>query len=113
MPGKLSFKYQVALLGFEPRASRLRQKRYCLRTSAGLLTNVGSHCEDQLLLYVPLSLMFRKSYVLPTHCIYVFSVDLRTDSNHFPIRHELTGFYSRDGVCLLRGTDWIFIYNSA
>jgi len=20
--------------------------------------------------------------------------------------------YNRDGVCLLRGTDWIFIYNS-
>ena len=24
----------------------------------------------------------------------------------------LTGFYNRDEVCLLRGTDWIFIYNS-
>jgi hypothetical protein len=24
----------------------------------------------------------------------------------------VTGFYNRDGVCLLRGTDWIFVYNS-
>jgi len=24
----------------------------------------------------------------------------------------LTGFYNQKGVCLLRGTDWIFIYNS-
>ena len=24
----------------------------------------------------------------------------------------MSGFYSRDGVCLLRGTDWIFKYNS-
>ena len=23
----------------------------------------------------------------------------------------MAGFYNRDGVCLLRGTDWIFIYN--
>ena len=26
-------------------------------------------------------------YVLPTHCIYVFCVDLRTNSNYFPIQH--------------------------
>ena len=25
---------------------------------------------------------------------------------------QLTCFYNRDGVCLLRGTDWVFIYNS-
>jgi hypothetical protein len=24
----------------------------------------------------------------------------------------LTGFYNRDGLCLLRGTDWVFIYSS-
>jgi len=22
----------------------------------------------------------------------------------------MAGFYNREGVCLLRGTDWIFIY---
>ena len=48
--------------------------------------------------------------VQPTHCIYVFCVDLRTNSDYFRIQHELTGFYNRDGVCLLRGTVWIFIY---
>ena len=26
-------------------------------------------------------------YVLPTHCIYVFCVDLRTSSHYFPIQH--------------------------
>ena len=26
------------------------------------------------------------------------------------MQHWLTDFYNRDGVCLLRGTDWIFIY---
>ena len=44
-------------------------------------------------------------YVLPTQCIYVFCVDLRTNSDYFPIQHELTGLYNRVGVCLLRGTD--------
>ena len=32
-------------------------------------------------------------YFLPTQCIYVFCVDLKTNSNYFPIQHELTGLY--------------------
>jgi len=31
-------------------------------------------------------------YVLPTQFIYVFCVDLRTNSDYFPIQHQLTGF---------------------
>jgi len=41
-------------------------------------------------------------YVLPTHCIYVFCVDLRTDSDYFAVQHWLTGFYNRDGVFTAR-----------
>ena len=37
-------------------------------------------------------------YVLLTQCIYVFCVDLRTNSDYFPIKHQLTGFYKRHGV---------------
>jgi len=44
-------------------------------------------------------------YVLPTSCIYVFCVDLRTNSDYFPLQYELTGFCNRDGVCLLRRTN--------
>ena len=51
-------------------------------------------------------------YVLPTQCIYVFCVDLRTNSDYFTVRHWLVGFYNRDGVCLLRSTDWTFSYSS-
>ena len=47
----------------------------------------------------------QRFYVLPTQCIYVFCVDLRTNSDYFPIQHQLVGFYNRDGECLLRGTD--------
>ena len=45
-------------------------------------------------------------YVLPTQCICLFCVDLRTNSDYFPIQHQFTGFCNRDEVCLLRGTDW-------
>ena len=44
-------------------------------------------------------------YVLPTQYIYVFCVDLRTNSDYFPMQH-----YNRDGICLLRGTGWIYKY---
>ena len=30
------------------------------------------------------------------------------NSDYFPTRHQLIGFYTRYRVCLLRGTDWIF-----
>jgi hypothetical protein len=38
----------------------------------------------------------------------VFFVDLRTNSDYFPIQHLVTGVNNQDRVCLLRGTDWIF-----
>jgi len=38
-------------------------------------------------------------YVLPTQCIYVFCVDLRTNRDYFPIQHQLTGFYARSQNC--------------
>ena len=53
----------------------------------------------------------QQCYVLPTQCIYVFCVDLRTNSDYFPKQHWLviiTQIYS-----LLRGTDWICKCNSS
>jgi len=41
-------------------------------------------------------------YVLPTQCIYVFCVDLRTNSEYFAVLHWLVGFYNRDGVFTAR-----------
>jgi hypothetical protein len=48
--------------------------------------------------------VFTVRYVLPTQCICVFCVDLRTNSDYFTVQHYLIGFYNRDGVCLLCGT---------
>jgi len=55
-------------------------------------------------------------YFLPTQCIYLFCVDLKTNSHYLPIQHELTGFYDRDltlgspvvGTC----TTWLKFDNS-
>ena len=47
-------------------------------------------------------------YVLPTQCIYVFCVDLRTNSDYSPLQHKLTGFCNTDGVRLPRGTSYTF-----
>jgi hypothetical protein len=41
--------------------------------------------------------------------LYVFRVDLRTNSYYFSIHHSPIGLYNRDGVCLLRGMDWVFM----
>ena len=45
-----------------------------------------------------------KFYLLPTHCIYMFCVDLRTNSDYFSIQNHLTCLYSREGgvYCAVR-----------
>ena len=62
--------------------------------------------------YVPSVFITEGSNVLPTQCIYVFCADLRTNSNYFLIQYWLIGFCKRDGLCLLRGTDLIFLRRS-
>ena len=42
------------------------------------------------------------------HCIYVFYIYLRTNSDMCHLQHKLIGFYNRDEKCLLRGTNWVF-----
>ena len=34
---------------------------------------------------------------------------VRTNSDYFTVQHWLVGFYNWDGVCLLRGTGWVYI----
>jgi hypothetical protein len=42
------------------------------------------------------------------HCIYVFCIYLRTNSDLCHLQHNLIGFYNPDEKCLQRGTDWGF-----
>ena len=53
------------------------------------------------------SLTFNNCTFCP-HCIYVFCVYHRTNSDLCHLQHKLFGFYSGDGKCLQRGTDWGF-----
>ena len=42
------------------------------------------------------------------HCIYVFCIYLRTNSDLCQLQHKLIGFYNRDEKCLQRCTVWGF-----
>ena len=42
------------------------------------------------------------------HCIYLFYIYLRTNSDLCHLQHKLFGFYNRYEKCLQRGTDWGF-----
>ena len=59
----------------------------------------------------PPVLTFNNSTFCP-HCIYVFCIYLRTNSNLRHLHHKLIGFYNRDEKCLLRGANWVFKYRS-
>ena len=59
------------------------------------------------LLYVPTALTFRNSVFCP-QCIYVFCVDLRTNSDFFSVYSiKLSGFIT-EAECFLLGTNWVF-----
>ena len=53
------------------------------------------------------SLIFNNCTFRP-HCIYVFYIYLRTNSDLCHLQHKLVGFYNRDEKCLLCGMDWVF-----
>jgi hypothetical protein len=52
-------------------------------------------------------LNIQQLYFCP-HCIYVFCIYLRTNSDLCHLQHKLIGIYNRDEKCLQRGTDWVF-----
>ena len=51
-------------------------------------------------------------YTLCPHCIYVFCIYLRTNSDLCHLQHKLIGFYNRDEKFLQRGMDWVFKISS-
>jgi len=44
------------------------------------------------------------------HCIYVFCIYLRTNSDLCHLQHKLIGFHNPYEKGLQRGTDWVFKY---
>ena len=64
-----------------------------------------------LLSDAPTGLTFNNCMLCP-HCIYVFCIYLRTNSDLCHLQHKLIGFYNWDEKYLQRGTDWGFKYSS-
>ena len=58
----------------------------------------------------PTGLTFDNCTLCP-HCIYVFCIYLRTNSDLCHLQHKLIGLYNRDEKCLQSGTDWVFKYS--
>jgi hypothetical protein len=61
----------------------------------------------ELVTWCTSSLTFNNCTLCP-HCIYVFCIYLRTNSDLCQLQHELIGYYNRDEKCLQRGTVWVF-----
>jgi hypothetical protein len=55
----------------------------------------------------PKGLTFNNCTLCP-HCIYVFCIYLRTNSDLSHLHHKLIGFYNRDEKSLQLGRDWAF-----
>ena len=89
--------------------------RVCDSINAGLprvalLLHILQHTHLTLTLPVTWctnSLTFKNCTLYP-HCIYVFCIYLRTNSDLCHLHPKLIGFYNRDERCLLRGTNWVF-----
>jgi len=76
---------------------------------------IGFYSRD-VTLYSPVvticttSITFNNCRLCP-HCIYVFCIYLRTNSDLCHLQHKLIGFYNPDEKCLQRGTNWVFKYS--
>jgi hypothetical protein len=65
------------------------QRHFIIRRHISELNNLYSHLKEVVRRgghYMYHQFNNQHSHVLPTHCIYVFCVDLRTNSNYFPIQ---------------------------
>jgi len=67
------------------RKSNLGQSMYFL--DAFMIPVCVERSNAQVVTICTAKFNIQKFYVLPTHCIYAFCVDLRTNSDYFPIQH--------------------------
>ena len=74
---RLQQKHEIMVMLSDLLKRSIELRRNVLHVS--LLRPVVTICTIKFTIY--------KSYVLPTQCIYVFCVDLRTNSYYFPIQH--------------------------
>ena len=68
------------------RTTKLFAIEVCVVTSLKLPEHRGYCMNNQVTIFT-ISFNTHKFYVLPTQCIYVFCVDLRTNSDYFTVQH--------------------------
>jgi hypothetical protein len=78
-------------------------KKYTLIKSLTFYSLLVTWCTD--------SLTFNNCTLCP-HCICMFCICLRTNSDLWYLLHKLIGFYNPDEKCLLYGTNWVFKHSS-
>jgi hypothetical protein len=90
---------------FEMSMTILEAEEKCTECeSCGMFTRSRETVEIPVVTICTTTFNIHRFYVLSTKYIYVFCVYLRINSEYFTVQHLLTGFYNRDGVCLLGGT---------
>jgi len=57
------------------------------RTMVTICTASGHYMYRTVVIICTARFIIQKSHVLPTQCVYMFCVDLRTNSDYFPIQH--------------------------
>jgi hypothetical protein len=99
--------------GFDPRTFHPVTSRHTVWVTRPTVINSNS-IKYNINLLKPTGhvMQHRVSYfnncTLCPHCIYVFCIYLRTNSELCHLQHKLIGFYNRDEKCLHRGTKWVF-----
>jgi hypothetical protein len=86
--------------------------RHCITIDKVSVNNVLTLLSPVVIICTTHQFNIQQSYVLPTHCIYVFCIYLRTNSDLCHLQQKLIGLYNRDEKCLQRGTDRVFKHNS-
>jgi len=70
------------------------------------IVNYSARCVVGLL-YVPAELTLKNFTICP-HSVFVFSMDLTTNNNYFPVQPYLISFI-KETSCLRRGTSWNYV----
>ena len=66
---------------------RIITSNYCTQCGSSFYNSVYKAIRFTAKILVVRFYNFTESCILPTNCVYVFSVDLRTNSDYFPIQH--------------------------
>ena len=91
----------------------LKPTDYVMHQQFNILKLIGYVIHQQVNLLKPPGHVMHQLFIIQQltlcpHCIYVFCIYLRSNSDLCHLQHKLIGFYNRDEKCLLSGTNWVF-----